>query len=335
MTFVRNLWVYKRKTFIAAIALVMVLVLAVVFVSRFREDKLDKDADSSGAEDLSEMYNVSRFFFRIYYPKGWEADSGAYQFMKDPDTGLVFVLYPLMEDPAAATPAGSSPSPGTPAADRTPGGASDAVGSEEEQNMIRDPSFTISIFYKNYPPELDPLSTAPPAAGAQTQQPGSTSGHEAEAGTNGSAGQSLQPAQPGTSARLPEDNSLLDRVAEMVLQQWTAEKSEAGNKTYTFGKLDYYETENIRFKTFSYSYTDSPQENGGDGTQESPADTAGGENSSQNRARTGKVYIAVRSMAYYIVVCEGAGDASDAVQGRYWRTFAHVLDSMVFTVFDH
>ena len=92
----------ERKRTIGSLLLLVVVVMFAVSGVRYLLNYIDfqniKEIISAPAEEhkYPNLYNASRYFFRIYYPDGWMAEGGANGFFIDESTGLAAELYPLV-----------------------------------------------------------------------------------------------------------------------------------------------------------------------------------------------------------------------------------------------
>ena len=83
----QNVWSDKKKTILLCIVIVMILVLAVSFVSFFKADIIDEEEEQTPYDS---MYNASRYFFRVFYPDDWDVNADQYGFLLN-EAGLVFL----------------------------------------------------------------------------------------------------------------------------------------------------------------------------------------------------------------------------------------------------
>ena len=135
----QNVWSDKKKTILLCIVIVMILVLAVSFVSFFKADIIDEEEQAP----YDSMYNASRYFFRVFYPDDWDVSADPYGFLMN-EEGLVLELFPLKKISASSSPATTaSPTPasGTPTASATV---------DPRAGMERNPELTMSFYYKEY-----------------------------------------------------------------------------------------------------------------------------------------------------------------------------------------
>ena len=223
-----EIWHERKQTIGSLLLLVAVFIAAVMGVrlvldfvdlSKIRTI-LDAPAEQHKYENL---YNASRYFFRIYYPDDWAAEGGQNGFMENEETGLIAELYPLIyQDPV------------TPAPDADPEATAIVVF-----DKVRDPSLTVSFYYREY---------------TEAQQAAADSTAEVSPTLQITA--SPAPEADGTAAATAEKKmvnlELLDEITRTVYGEYTGSADEG----YTFTLPELYETDLYYFQKFTFSYTD-------------------------------------------------------------------------------
>lgn len=228
----QNVWSDKKKTILLCIVIVMILVLAVSFVSFFKADIIDEEEEQAPYDS---MYNASRYFFRVFYPDDWDVSADPYGFLMN-EEGLVLELFPLKKISASSSPATTaSPTPasGTPTASATV---------DPRAGMERNPELTMSFYYKEYDALYEYIETLLPASPeAQTAPPTPAATPSAEAAGSPASGSPEQKEPPMD----------LEIIADYVFEEFQKAHEPEG---YGYSAKKGYNAETIEFVVLPYSY---------------------------------------------------------------------------------
>lgn len=258
-----NLWTQKKNKIILCIAAVMVVVFIVSFISYF---KIEEERRAEEYKPYDDMYNASRYFFRIYYPQDWDINTDPYGFLLD-EEGLVMELFPLKK--IAATPGVTkTPSPTAKATAST----SPSATVDPRAGMERNDDLTVKIYYKEYGNLADAIkpTTSAPSASPEASQ-----------------------------AKRVE---LVD-LAEYLFDDFKAEKKDAG---YNFTAARTQKGDTIEFCVLPYTFV------------------------KDDIRMTGEMYVASRSMAYYVIYVEGVTSKF----AKYDSVVKNMMYNLKFSVFD-
>ena len=183
-------------------AVVMVIIMGVRTVSSMIDITKIRDILNAPAEQhkYPNLFNASRYFFRIYYPDDWEVSGETNGFFKNESTGLVAEMYPLVyADPVTPKP-GSDPS----------------VTAAVSFDKVRDRTLTVSFRYLDYSDEmLEEAGKHETAAG--TAKAVLTPAPDDKAATPAGSGSALLTPQP-----VKTDISLLDIAAKAFYDDFVA-----------------------------------------------------------------------------------------------------------------
>ncbi len=115
-----------KRSFVIKISVIFVAVICgVVFINYFKE-KVELSEKTN--EYFPNLFNGSRYFFRVGYPNEWAINSGANGFLIDENSGLVLEMYPLIK--TQETPMPSAESTAAP------------------ETNVRDETALINIYYR-------------------------------------------------------------------------------------------------------------------------------------------------------------------------------------------
>jgi len=224
-----EIWHERKRTIGSLLLLVAVFIVAVMGV-RYVLNLVDFSNIRSILDAPTEehkypnLYNASRYFFRIYYPDDWAVEGGNNGFIMNEDTGLVAELYPLVyQDPV------------TPAPDADPEATAVVVF-----DKVRDPSLTVSFYYRDY---TEAQQAEAEGTAEATPTPVVTAAPTLEAGSTATA---------EVAQKQMVNLKLLDEITQSVYAEYTAK----GGETYRFTEPELYETDLYYFQKFTFSYTD-------------------------------------------------------------------------------
>ena len=228
----QNVWSDKKKTILLCIVIVMILVLAVSFVSFFKADIIDEEEEQTPYDS---MYNASRYFFRVFYPDDWDVNADQFGFLLN-EAGLVLELFPLKKISVSSSPtiaASPTPAAGTPTASATV---------DPRAGMERNPELTMSFYYKDYDALYEYIETLLPASpAAQTAPPTPAATPSAEA--------SGSPASASPEQKEPPMD--LEIIADYVFEEFQKTHESEG---YGYSAKKGYNAETIEFVVLPYSY---------------------------------------------------------------------------------
>lgn len=264
-----NLWSNKRNTFLMLIGAVMVLVLAVSFISLFRAEIINEEEEG---KPYDSMYNASRYFFRIFYPNDWDINSDPYGFLLNEKEGLVLEAFPLKKIAVTPSPAPSGGVTPSPTAQSSPT-ASATV--DPRAGMERNTELTISFYYKEYDALNEYLKNLLPTASASPAETPFPTASPTVGSTSSNGGASASPA-------LKTPPVQTDVIADYVFDQFKKEHETAG---YGYSGKKIFETENTTFIVLPYHYIQN------------------------DIKMAGELYVAARAMCYYVVRVEGTETA--------------------------
>lgn len=295
----------ERKRTVGSMLLLFAVVMVAIMGVRTVQGMLDltkiKDILVAPTEHhkYENLHNASRYFFRIYYPDGWQAEGETNGFMMDDNTGLVAVLYPLVyADPV------------------TPGPAADSAATAEVSfEKVRDRTLTASYYYKNYTEDMLERAKQLEDAGSS----GSTTSREYAAPgevtvppvtANSQAVITPDPNAP-TPVPVKTDITLLDIAAGDYYKEFKTGQG-AG---YEVGELKSYKTDLYSFRTFQYAFTDASL-----------------------IRHMADVYIVARSSNYIVIVYEATGPLAKGgtpeSYTRYRNAFLDILNEFRLSVFE-
>lgn len=222
----QNLWTQKKNIIILCIAAVMVVVFALSFVSFFKTE----EETAEEYKPYDNMYNASRYFFRVFYPDDWDVNAEPYGFLMD-EEGLVLELFPLKK--IASTPgasAGLSPTK----APATISGSAPTL--DPKAGMERNNDLTIKFYYKEY--DEIPL----------------TNEENVSVATSTPAATSPIPTASASSATPQKENEapikLID-LAEILFEDFKTKHKDMG---YTFTAERTQKGQTVDFCVLPYSY---------------------------------------------------------------------------------
>lgn len=119
------------RSLLILLAVVMIAIMGVRFALNYIDFKelINFRNTKVPEEKFPNLYNASRFFFRIYYPDGWMVEGENYGFIQDSDSGLVAEMYPTIETEITAA---------------------DGIVSKTQE---RDPILTARFYYREFTDE--------------------------------------------------------------------------------------------------------------------------------------------------------------------------------------
>ena len=295
----------ERKHTVGSMLLLFAIIMVAIMGVRTVQGMLDftkiKDLIIAPTEQhkYENLHNASRYFFRIYYPDGWQAEGESNGFMLDDKTGLVAILYPLVyADPV------------------TPGPSDDpAATARVVFDKVRDTTLTSYFYYKNYTEDmLQRAEQQEQAAGAGSTTSGREDGSEAVTAApvtaNSSTVITADPAAP-TPVPVKTDITLLDIAAG---DYYEAFRTGTGS-SYEVGELQAYQTDLYSFRTFRYAFTDTAL-----------------------TRHMADVYIIARSSNYIVIVFEATGPLAKGgtpeSYTRYKSAFLDILNEFRLSVFE-
>lgn len=265
----QNLWTQKKKKIIFLIAVVMVLVFAVSFVSFF---KVEEEKNEEEFKPYDSMYNASRYFFRVFYPDDWDVSAEPYGFLLD-EEGLVLELFPLkkiLNATSATTETTPTPSP-------TPESTASAT-TDPRAGMERDNSLTVKFYYKEYGDIADKIKTETEAT--STSEPTQEATAAATATAEVTVAATAAPTGEATAKPTPPVD-LLD-LADYIFEN---HKKEHADLNYEYIAPKKIQGDSVEFCSLPYTYI------------------------KDDIKMTGEIYVANRAMAYYIITVEGTNAA--------------------------
>lgn len=235
----KNIFFYsdRKKTIRSLILLTMFFMVGAMTVRYvlnyvdFNEIMESIISSKEVSEKYPNLYNASRYFFRIYYPDNWNAEGGTNGFYMDKETGLICEIYPLKDTEGTPAPS-ATPDFGTVITPNPSSGAPSPSPTDRMYGKERDKTVTASFYYFDY--TGTGYESYTPAPKQETQQ-------------------ELQNGEEAPKATPSTDRALLDSISNIVYSEFR-EKYTIG---YTFDKLTTYDTSDIIFGTFSYKYRDA------------------------------------------------------------------------------
>lgn len=297
-----NSW-YKNKKSFAVLFIIIILVVVSLMVANLVKAWIQAEREKAKKieEETLDMYNASRYFFRVYYPDDWNVLGGTNGFLIDSESGLVLEAFPLVENPITPEPT-LEPSPTikpTLAEGQT---AKPTATPDPREGLVRYEYASAYFYYREYTDfgieKKDPATIAPSATANATSAP-ATATPKADEGTT------IAPTVfQGDS---PVD---LEDVFSGVVDYIESQSTDA--VIYEVGKAKNVELGGKRFRTASYTYT------GEDGF-----------------SRKGDIYVAVRKMAYYVIIFEGYENNEIKAYTKYSGEFKDILSDVLFSVFDY
>ena len=297
-----NSW-YKNKKSFAVLFIIIILVVVSLMVANLVKAwiQAEREKAQKAEEATLDMYNASRYFFRVFYPNDWNVSGGTNGFMVDSESGLVLEVFPLVENPVTPEPTleASPTTAPTIVSDQT---AKPTATPDPREGLIRYEYANAYFYYREYTDfgieKTDPATIAPSSTAPGTSTPSATATPKIEEGST------IAPTVfQGDSPVALED--VFSAVADYI-------ENSSDTVIYEIGKAKNIELGGKRFRTASYTYE------GEDGI-----------------ARKGDIYVAVRKMAYYVIIFEACENNEIKAYTKYAGDFKQILSDMLFSVFDY
>lgn len=292
----QNLWIQKKKKIIMIIAAAMVVIFVVSFVSFFKTDEVNVPEEKKPYES---MYNASRYFFRVFYPDDWDVNAEQYGFFLD-EEGLVLELFPLKKISATSGATGSATATPSPTPTASAGSTASATV-DPRAGMERNTDLTIKFYYKKYDDIKDKIVSSKDdvATDAEntdviqtTPTPSVTGSLHATATATGTASKRKAPVE------------LID-LAEYLFDEFK-EKNKDSEYKYSFTAPKTYKGDNADYCVLPYTYV------------------------KDDIKMSGEMYVASRSMCYYIIYVDGTSSAFT----KYNTVVENMLYNLKLSVFD-
>ncbi len=298
-----NSW-YKNKKSFAVLFIILILIIVSLMIANIAKAWIQKmrEEEAKQAEEIVDMYNASRYFFRVYYPVDWDVTGGTNGFMINANNGLVLEAYPLIENPVTPEPTIEATATATPS--MTNGQTAKPTATPDpREGMIRYQYATARFYYREYTDfgieKKDPATIAPDTTPNVTATPDATS----------------TPATTGGQSPSP---TVFDSDTPVSLEEvFDAVKNYIDNQDYMTFIYNIDEGEIIelggkRFGKATYTYTDI-----------------------NGMTYECDVYVAVRGMAYYVITFEAVENNEVKAYTKYSEEFEEMVSDMLFSVFDY
>ena len=296
-----NSW-YKNKKSFAVIFIILVLIIMSLMVANIVKDWIKTEREKAKASQTVtlDMYNASRYFFRVYYPKNWNVSGGTNGFMINPESGLVLEVFPLVKNPITPEPT-IEPSP-TSTPNVTDGKtAKPTATADPRDGMIRYQHANAFFYYREYTDfgieKQEPATIAPSATSENvaTSTPKITSAPDVSISPTVFKGDS--PVSLGY---------VFDAVCDYIKNQ-----NEEGI-IYAIGTPKNVTLGGKQFRKATYTYVNNNGEE-----------------------KKGDIYVAVRKMAYYVIIFEATETYDLKAYTQYSDEFEQIVSDMLFSVFDY
>lgn len=298
-----NSW-YKNKKSFAVLFIILILVIVSLMVANIAKAWIQKmrEEEATKAEEVVDMYNASRYFFRVYYSANWNVNGGANGFMINSNTGLVLEAFPLVENPITPEPTIAASESVTPTLKEGQTSKPTATPDPRE-GLIRYQYATARFYYREYTDfgieKKDPTTIAPDHTHSITATPDATSTPQI------TGGQTVSPTVFDSDTPVK-----LEEVFESVKEYIDGQDYE--DIIYEVDEGQILELGGKRFGKATYTYSDT-----------------------NGMTYKCDIYVAVRKMAYYVITFEAVENNEIKAHSKYSDEFEGMVEDMLFSVFDY
>lgn len=298
-----NSW-YKNKKSFAVLFIILILVIVSLMVANIAKAWIQKlrEEEAKKAEEVVDLYNASRYFFRVYYPIDWAVNGGTNGFMINSNTGLVLEAFPLVENPVTPRPTVATSPSATPTLSEGQTVKPTATPDPRE-GMVRYQYASARFYYREYTDfgieKKDPATIAPDHTPNITATPNVTSTPQ------NTGGQTVSPTVFDSDTPVT-----LEDAFEAVRKYIDAQ--DYLNVTYEINEGEILELGGKRFGKATYTYSDVT-----------------------GMKYKCDVYVAVRKMAYYVITFEAVENNEIKAYTKYSDEFEGMIEDMLFSVFDY